>query len=44
MNNILLLVNMGFEKIAKQCIVESDVRTLQSILDLVRTILRKNEP
>ena len=42
-NNILLLVNMGFEKIAKQCIVEVDVRTLQSVLDLVRTILRKNE-
>lgn len=43
-SNILLLANMGYEKIAKQCIVEGDVRKVQSILDLIRTVLRNNEP
>ena len=31
---------MEYEKIAKQCIVEDDVRIAQTVLDLLRAILR----
>lgn len=37
---ILLQVNIEYEKIAKQCIVEGDVRVVQHLLDLLRVILR----
>ena len=39
-NAILLQVNIEYEKIAKQCIVEGDVRIVQHILALLRVILR----
>ena len=37
---ILLQINIDYEKIAKQCIVEEDVRAAQSVLDLIKAILR----
>ena len=40
MSAILLQINIEYEKIAKQCIVEGDVRIAQNILDLLRAILR----
>ena len=40
---ILLQINIDFEKIAKQCIVEGDVRAAQSVLDLIKAILRMED-
>ena len=39
-NAILLQTNIEYEKIAKQCVVADDVRIAQSILDLLRAIIR----
>ena len=36
----MLQINIDYEKIAKQCIVEGDVRAAQSVLDLIKAILR----
>ena len=40
---ILLQINIDFEKIAKQCIVEGDVSAAQSVLDLIKAILRMED-